>query len=315
MAQYNLTVEQITGFDYNFNMFMGRFSKMVAGQIIPWVDKPVALGTEFYMPVRPQRPTTGKMFATEAQRTVQYEELTAKSCSCWMDLEIPDVEMKILAQTPGMSIENSHAKVFAHQMAMQIAYNMYMGDTATEMTGLFGAAGATSTYNTVKWNAATGPHLTINDMIFTAGSLQAEGFEAPYTLVLSDNLEFGTNVTISATPVADITNGDMMMNLVNGSRSGDKSNLFYEDIGTNNATGTRIYPIETATAEDGRAILMKPVQNGEWYVRGVWFQRPHSTGWTFDPKTDRWHTRMKAMYTLEVKDADAVVGHTTVDLA
>ena len=231
-----------------------------------------------------------------------------------MDLEIPDVDRRILSRT-GMNVESSWAKIAGKQMAMDIAHKIYMGHTETEMVGLFAKAASTSTYDTVKWNAVKGPHSTVGDMIWTSSNIWSHGFRPPYVCILSDNLKYGWSIPIASTPVTDITNGDMALNMLNGNKSGDTSNLFWEDIGTNAQDGQWIYPIETATSNDGRAIIMKPVQDGVHYVEGVWCQRPHTTEWDFDAKTDMWHTRIKAMITLQVYDADAIVDHTSVNLA
>lgn len=316
MAQYRMTAEQIIDFNYNFNMYCERLSNIT--NVMPWVDAVTSYGTEYYVPAKPQRPTTGKAFSTEAQREIQYVELTSPTVAVWMDMEIPDVDRRILSRTTGMNIENSWAQIAARQMMQQVAYNIYMGDTKTEMSGLFSKAGYTSTYDTVKWNAVTGPHLTIDDMTHgSSAKLWTTGFKPPYVAILSDNLKLSLQKTISATPVTDITNGDVMMNILNGNKGGDTSNLFFERIGTNSDEGKEIYPIETATSNDGRIIIMKPVQDGQTFVRGVWCQRPHTTDWDFDPKTDRWHTRIKAMFTLEVLEENGycIAGHTSVNFA
>jgi hypothetical protein len=215
-----------------------------------------------------------------------------------------------------MNVETSWARIAARAIMQEVAHTVYMGDTDTEFSGLFSKAHFTSTDATAKWNAALGPPGTVSDMLFNASSLiWSAGFRPPYILVLSDNLKKGLTVYINAAPVSDITNGEMVLNYINGNKSGDASNLFFEDIGTNVPDGTTIYPFETATSNDGRALLLKPVQDGVTYISGRWMERPHTTDWTFDDKTDRWHTRIKAMIALQVRDTSAIVGHTTVDLA
>lgn len=312
MAQYAMTDEQITNFDYAFNRYV-EFASPIT-QIIPWVDSPVAYGEEFYYPAKPAQPTVGKLFDYEKQAEIQYTALTDKSAAIWLDLEIPDVDRRILAST-SMNVENAWGQLAAMQLMKQVAHTVYMGDTVTEFTGLFGSASYTSTYATIGWNTALGPHSTISDMLFNAAAdLWANGFTPPYVCVLSTNLKYGTTVTINAAPVADITNGDMMLNILNGNKSGDTSRLFFEHIGTNSPDLNVVYPFETATTNDGRALVMKPVQNGVNYVEGRWMQRPHSTDWTFDAKTDRWHTRIKCMIALRVLDTNAIAAHTTIDL-
>lgn len=313
MAQYKQTTEQQLTFDYAFNMYVERVSPITSA--IPWVDAPVALGDKYYYPAKPQRPAVGKIFDYESQAEIQYTELTSNSVAIWKDFEIPDVDRRILSRT-GMNVESSWAKIAAQQLMQEVAHTVYMGSTQEEFTGLFGKAGYTSTYNTIKWNAATGPHLTINDMVYgSSAKLWTTGYRPPYVCVLSDNLKYGLTVTINAAPVSDITNGDMVLQLLNGNKGGDTANLFFEKIGTNTIDAAEIYPIETATSANGRAIVMKPVQDGENYVEGVWMQRPHSTEWEFDPKTDRWHTRVKCMIALHVLDTYAIAGHTSVDHA
>jgi len=313
MVQYTQTVDQQLNFDYNFNMYCELLTNIT--KIIPWVDAPVAMGDKYYYPVRPGRPAVGKMFDYEKQAEIQYTELTSNSASIWLDLEVPDIDRRILSRT-GMDIESAWAKISAEQLMQEVAHTIYMGDTQTEFSGLFTKAGYTSTYTTVKWNAATGPHLCINDMTYGASALLwANSFRPPYVCVLSSNLRAGLNVTVNAAPVTDITNGDVLLNWINGNKSGDTSNLFFERIGTNSPDQITVYPIETATTNDGRALVMKPVQDGTNYIQGVWMQRPHTTDWMFDPKVDRWHTRIKAMIALHVLDTTAIAGHTTVDLA
>ena len=312
MVQYAITTEEQLTFDYAFNMYCELGTNIT--KIIPWVDAPVALGDKFYYPVRPAQPAVGKIFDYEKQAEIQYTELTSNSAGIWLDLEVPDIDRRILSRT-GMNVESAWAKIAAQQLMQQVAHVIYMGDTVTEFSGLFTLAGHTSTYTTVKWNAATGPHLAANDMIYGTTALWDSNFRPPYVCVLSSNLAPGLNVTINAAPVSDITNGDVLLRWINGNKSGDTGNLFWELIGTNSPDDAMIYPIETATTNDGRALIMKPVQDGTNYVEGVWMQRPHSTDWTFDAKTDRWHTRIKAMIALHVLDAFAVAGHTTVDLA
>lgn len=313
MAQYQMTDEQITNFDYAFNHYVEFASNIT--KIIPWVDSPVAYGEEFYYPVRPASPTVGKLFDYEKQAEIQYTALTDKSAAVWLDLEIPDIDRRILAATP-MNMENAWGSLAASQLMQQVAHTIYMGDTVTEFTGLFGSASYTSVYVAVPWNTALGPGNCISDMLFNAAAdLWANGFVPPYVCVLSDNLKYGLTVLINAAPVGPTNNGDLALTLLNGNQSGDTSRLFFENIGTNSPDAARVYPFDPATSNDGRALVMKPVQNGVNYVEGRWMQRPHSTDWTFDAKTDRWHTRVKCMIALRVLDANAVAGHTTVDLA
>ena len=106
MAQYKITTEQQLTFDYTFNDYIERSSSIFTA--IPWIDAETTYGTKFYVPVRPQRPRVGKTFSEEAQREIQYEELTANTVAIWMDLEIPDVDRRILSRT-GMNVESSWA--------------------------------------------------------------------------------------------------------------------------------------------------------------------------------------------------------------
>jgi hypothetical protein len=60
---------------------------------------------------------------------------------------------------------------------------------------------------------------------------------------------------------------------------------------------------------------MKPVQDGNVAITGVWCEPIHSTEWQYDGKTDRWHTKIKAMIGLKVFDTAALVDHDRVDFA
>lgn len=310
MTQYRLTTEQQTNFDYNFHMYFEM--KSVAMQIMPWVTAPVAYDLKYYVPVRLPVPIVTKDFSSELIAEPQYSELSNPTSAVSLDLEVQDTDLRIAAQSPGMAIDSAWARLAAAQMDAKIMNLVIQGNDTTEMGGLLDKAGATSTYDTIKWNAATGPHLTMADMINQSGYLWP-AFQPPYVCILSENLWLGWNTTINAAPVTDIRNGDVALSLLNGNKSGDTSNLFWATIGTD--TATRAYAFPAAAANDGRAIVMKPVQDGEIAVCGVWCEPIHSTEWQYDGKTDRWHTKIKAMIGLKVFDTAAIVDHDRVNFA
>lgn len=310
MAQYRLTTEQQTNFDYNFHMYFEL--KSVAMQIMPWVTAPVAYNLKYYVPNRLPVPIVTKDFSQELIAEPQYSELENPTSAISLDLEIQDTDLRIAAQSPGMAIDSAWARLAAAQMDAKIMNVIIQGDDTTEMGGILDKTGTTSTYDTIKWNAATGPHLTVSDMINKSGYLWPD-FQPPYVCILSENLWLGWNTTISATPTNDIRNGDVALSLLNGNKSGDTSNLFWASIGAD--TATRAYAFPAAAANDGRIIIMKPVQDGEVAIAGVWCEPIHSTEWQFDGKTDRWHTKIKAMIGLKVWTTTAIVDHDRVNFA
>lgn len=311
MAQYRLTTEQQTNFDYNFHMYFEL--KSVAMQIMPWVTAPVSYNLKYYVPKRLPVPIVTKDFSTEKIAEPQYSELENPTSAVSLDLEIQDTDLRIAAQSPGMAIDSAWARLAAAQMDMKIFELIMQGDATTEMGGLLDKSAYTSTYDTIKWNAATGPHLTVADLINNSACLWP-AFKPPYICILSSNLLLGWNTTINAAPVSDITNGDVALRLLNGNKSGDVSNLFWAELGT--STGTRSYPFPAAAgADDGRMVIMKPVQDGEIALTGVWCEPMHSTEWQYDGKTDRWHTKIKAMVGLKVFDTAAIADHSSVNFA
>lgn len=310
MAQYRLTTEQQTNFDYNFHMYFEL--KSVAMKIMPWVTAPVAYNLKYYVPTRLPVPVVTKDFSQELIAEPQYSELENPTSAISLDLEIQDTDLRIAAQSPGMSIDSAWARLSAAQMDAKIMNVIMQGDAVTEMGGILDKTSYTSTYDTAKWNAATGPHLTVSDLINYSGTLWP-AYQPPYVCILSENLWLGWNTTISATPVTDIRNGDVALSILNGNKSGDTSNLFFATIGTD--TASRSYAFPAAAANDGRLVVMKPVQDGEIAICGVWCEAIHSTEWQFDGKTDRWHTKIKAMIGLKVFDTAAIADHDRVNFA
>jgi hypothetical protein len=313
MAQYRLTTEQQTNFDYNFHMYFEM--KSMAAQMMPWVTAPVAYNLKYYVPKRLPEPIITKDFSKEELAEPQYSELANPTSAISLDLEIQDTDLRIAAQSPGMAIDAAWARLAAAQMDLKILKTIISGNTTTEMEGLLDKSAYSSTYDTVKWNAATGPHLTFADLINNSACLWP-AFQPPYVAILSANLLTGWNTTINAAPVSAIMNGDLALRLLNGNQSGDTSNLFWARITPATVVANQIYPFPLpAGSDDGRIIIMKPVQDGNVAVTGVWCEPLHSTEWQFDGKTDRWHTKIKAMIGLKVFDTAAIADHTSVNFA
>jgi hypothetical protein len=287
--------------------------KSVAMQIMPWVTAPVAYNLKYYVPKRLPVPAVTKDFSEEKIAEPQYSELSNPTSAISLDLEIQDTDLRIAAQSPGMAIDSAWARLAAAQMDAKIFNVIMQGDNTTEMGGILDKTSYTSTYDTAKWNSATGPHLTCSDLINYSGTLWP-AYQPPYVCILSENLWLGWNTTISATPVTDIRNGDVALSLLNGNKSGDTSRLFWAGIGAD--TDTRCYPFPAAAGgDDGRMVIMKPVQDGEIAITGVWCEPVHSTEWQYDGKTDRWHTKIKAMIGLKVFDTSAIADHSSVNFA
>jgi len=313
MVQAKLTTEMQTQFDYNFHNYFER--KSVALSIMPWTTAQVTYMQKWYVPKRLPEPIITKNFSTEMATEPQYSELTNPTAAISLDLEVQDTDLKIAAQTSGMAIDTAWASLAAQQMDLKILKQLINGDDTTKMAGLLDSTSGTSTYNTIKWNAATGPHLAVNDCLLTATSLWSMGHIPPYELLLGHNLLQGWNTTVNAAPVALITNGDMAMRYINGNVSGDTSNLFWVEQTPASPVANMIYPLPAPAANDGRFIILKPVQDGDIAIQGVWCEPLHSTEWQFDGKTDRWHTKMMAMIGLKVFATTAIADHDRVDFA
>jgi hypothetical protein len=270
---------------------------------------------KWYVPKRLPEPIITKNFSTETITEPQYSELDNPTAAISLDLEVQDTDLKIAAQTSGMAIDTAWARLAAQQMDLKILKQIINGDSVTEMAGLLDLTGGTSTYNTVKWNAATGPHLALNDCLNTTTCLWSQGLRPPYVMLVGQNCITGLNTTISSTPVSDIMNKDVLLNLLNGNKSGDASNLHYVHITPASPVANVIYPLPVAAANDSRFIILKPVQDGDVAIQGVWLEPIHSTDWQFDGKTDRWHTKIKAMIGLKNTTTTAIGDHDRVDFA
>jgi hypothetical protein len=303
-----MTDEMKTLFDTKFHMFFLHYSQIM--KAIPWTTAQETYGLEYYVPVALPPPAEGMKYAHHKLVEVQYEKLTNPPVGLWYDLEINDVDLKLLLNTEGMAISNSWAQLAATQMNQKIAYAMYNGSTATGMSGLIAKAGNNSTYASAIQTAPNFLSLAQN----MKGLIFADGFKPPYVFIQSTGMQVAWDTTINSTPVSEITQGDAIRRVFStmndGQTSGD-AKIYWETNGA--SSGTTINPLPAADNDDGVALLLKPIQDGNIAHTGVWCQPMTSTDWKFDTKSNRWHTRIKCKVGLAVYDADSICKHTDID--
>ena len=311
MTQAMMTDEMKTLFDTKFHMYFLHYSQIM--RAIPWMTAQETYQMEYYVPTKFPPPAEGMKYAHHKLVEPQYEKLTNPPVGLWYDLEVNDVDLQIMLRTQGMGVSDAWAQLAASQMNQKIAYAIYNGSTATGMSGMFSKAGNNST-QADKINTA--PNLVtvignMKELIF------ADGFRPPYVLIQSVGMQVAWDKTINATPVSDITQGDVVRRILSSMNDNNEApgdvRIFWETNGA--SSGTTIHPLPAATADDGTALLLKPVQDGNIAHTGVWCQPMTSTDWKLDNKTNRWHTRIKCKVGLQVFDANSICKHLDIDYA
>ena len=126
---------------------------------------------------------------------------------------------------------------------------LYQGESKSGVQGMADKANNSSTYNTVKWGAATGPASCIQDM---AGALITDGFDPPYDLILSSNLASYT-LDLIGTTTRDLEI-DAVRDVI-GYEAGGR--IWWEDLTPSSTTQNYIYPLPAVGANDGYGFLVK----------------------------------------------------------
>jgi hypothetical protein len=153
----------------------------------------------------------------------------------------------------GLPVIDRQATVAFRQQARRMAQLIYQGDVAmthqgaTDLTGLTNIASPTgkntSTYNTVKWNASTGPECTVANMIAAENT---DKMHKPFGLVLGTGCEAGMMTRVAST--SDF-NEQGVSKLIGGGP------IIYEDFGAD--SGNTINPLPAAGSADNVGILVK----------------------------------------------------------
>ena len=301
MAQYQLTPEE------TFNVIQNAFQyHEIAGQTAQFMPTQVKDGFKYYeerwyKTVALGRPIESRDLKQLHAYVAALEQSTANIVWHHMDLELSLTDV-LTTRGTAFDIQALSLQGIARQLARQQDKFVYQGSARPAISGLIASAKNTSTYNTVKWGAATGPSTTVQDM---ADSLITEGFFEPWALIISDPLKGDLNNFINATPVSDIREKDSVNSLIGGPTFTEKGEIAVP-------VETVVYPLPAPASTDGVALLIKP----EATSFNLIIEHPIETliG-PFDPRRKAWPISMIQAMTLQVIESGAIVNHADVDIA
>jgi hypothetical protein len=177
-----------------------------------------------------------------------FTEVEDKMVGIHLDISIPLMTVEV-SRRAGMDILEAVRFAILQQMERQIAYIAYNGEGVSGVTGMFSDAGNTSTYTATKWNASTGPTLTIQNMI---GLNITDSFDPPYDLILSANL--ATNAMSLIGTTSRDKEIDAIRDLIGFEEGG---RIWWETITPATTDPNTIYPFPAATSNDGVGLLVK----------------------------------------------------------
>ena len=166
----------------------------------------------------------------------------------------------------------------------------YINGARLTTAGFRNKAGNESTYDTVKFAAASGPYNTVNNMV---GLCEADGFTGPFTLIADTTLA----PYLRGLPATDSAFTERQRIL---------DNLPITNILISNQMGA-------ATTDDGVLILV------ENKAINYEIKTPQGLGLSemlvWDPSTDTWGGRIEGFYCFKTYQANAICKHENVDLA
>jgi uncharacterized linocin/CFP29 family protein len=177
-----------------------------------------------------------------------FEESTVPMVFASLDFGIPEVTINISRQA-GMDVMEATRYAIIRQLERSMAHVLYQGEGKSGVQGMKDKANNSSTYNTVKWGAATGPASCVHDM---ADKLIVDGFDPPYDLILSSNLASYT-LDLIGTTTRDIEL-DAVRDTIGYEEGG---RIWWEDLTPSTTVENYIYPLPAVGANDGYGFLVK----------------------------------------------------------
>jgi len=247
MAKYALDEEFAHNIEKNWYTYVERQPSFMQWAPLKYV--PLNYKHKWYTMTRVKAPVisrdwTGPDILVEEAFTEVEKDMTG----IHLDFAIPELLIEV-SRREGMDVFEATREAMYNQMLMRMAEIFYQGCARPTVNGLFDDAGNTSTYNTVKWGAATGPASTVHDM---ADALITDGFDQPYDFIGSSNL-YSATLDLIGTSTRDIEL-DAVRDTI-GYESGGR--IWWETITPATTVQDVIYPFPAAATTDGTALLVK----------------------------------------------------------
>jgi hypothetical protein len=243
---------------------------------VPAASIPERRFNEFYRVPRAEPPGLSPSDSDVFPTSTFMERYIAPNTYIISDFDYPRAIVH-LTESFGMPVLSQQSQSIFKQFGQRAAQIVYQGTGAIEpadasgaptrgvdiglkgLTNIASPSGLnTSTYTTVKWNAAFGPTNALRNM---AGLNETDGHDAPWVAILSTGLQTGLWYTITNTAE---TNWRGVHEVLSGTASGPGDPrggvLWFENYGSEatDAGGSQtVNPLPAASSNDGVGLLLK----------------------------------------------------------
>ena len=247
MTQYALDEEFAHNIEKNWYTYVERETSFMKWAPIKYV--PLNYKHKWYTMARVGIPTISRVW-TGPDNLVEeaFTEVEKDMTGIHLDFAIPEMLIEV-SRREGMDVFEATREAMYNQMLMKMAEIFYNGCDRPTVNGLFDDAGNTSTYNTVKWGAATGPASTVADM---ANLNVTDGFDPPYDLILASDL-YAYTLDLIGTTTRDIEL-DAVRDVIGYEEGG---RIWWETKTPSTTVQNTIYPFPAATSADSVGLLVK----------------------------------------------------------
>ncbi len=280
-AAYEVVSEYTYNVEKDWYVYIERESTFMDWCPVKYV--PTNFNHKWYTIERMRKPVFSRDKTGPDELTVAaFTESTAPMVFADLAFGIPEVTINISRQA-GMDVMEATRYAIIRQLTRTMAEVLYQGEGISGVQGMADKAGNSSTYNTTKWGASTGPQKTIQDM---ADANITDGFDPPYDLILSSNLA-SDMLNLIGTANRDIEL-DAVRDTINYEQGG---RIWWEDLTPSTTVENYVYPLPAAAANDGYGFLVKAAPSNfnfligqditvefEPYVRRVGQMRGHLCG-------------------------------------
>lgn len=238
--------------------------------------------------------------ALDTETSINFELAEDKAYRVQSVIRIPDSYLKVM-RTLNQPLDTTMVQQLTRVLTKELEAYVFKGPllsptqtrtTTTAITGLCKKAGNTSTYDTVKFAAASGPYETVNHMI---GLLEAKGFGAGRLDLITDFTLAKYFRSLPATDTAYSEGSRIKDELLNG---GD---IYKSD---------QLIPL---TGNDGVLLLVENRPTHYQVKSPAMISLKNQFVW--DPRTDEHVGRIEGVFALSVYHPDSICLHSSVDLA
>lgn len=295
----------------SMNMYLRRATRYT--EVVPTAQIPEKNQVEFYRVLEMTIPKFGVDDSKVVPAMGGLEVYTANVA--WL-LHDFDFRRHIVAMSSeyGLPIVDATTMSSFKHFGRGLGQIAYQGATEVALEGLTNISSPTgkntSTYNTVKWNAAYGPQGAVRNM---AAANETDGVDAPYALIVGNGCQTGIYTAVGTTTAdLNIHGLNFIVSARGPAKTGDweQSVIVVEDFGAD--TATVINPLPAAGAHDNVAILTKPSSENYQFLVAL---APSLKIGEPDVHSNRVPAKIKAAATIIIPQPKTICYHDRVDYA